>query len=88
MYFLTGLFCIHSSCKYLPIYFNIIIFRDIEVWYFEIYKNGKEREALVPICTKSRLVIKWLLLSLNISAPGHLVIVKFFSRPRYMRFFA
>jgi hypothetical protein len=30
--FLTGLFfCIHSFCKYLPIYFNVIIFGDIEV---------------------------------------------------------
>jgi hypothetical protein len=31
MYFLTELFCIHFSYKYLPIYFNAIIFRDIEL---------------------------------------------------------
>jgi hypothetical protein len=28
----------HSSCKYLPIYFNTIIFEDIEVWDFKIFK--------------------------------------------------
>jgi hypothetical protein len=37
MYFLTGLLCIHFSFKYLPIYFNVIIFGDIELWDFKIF---------------------------------------------------
>jgi hypothetical protein len=52
-YFLTGLFCIHFFCKYLSIYFNIIIFGDIEVWDFKIFKILKVKRALVPMCTKS-----------------------------------
>jgi hypothetical protein len=53
IYFLTGLFCIHFSCIYLPIYFNAIIFGDIELWDFKIFKILKLKGALVPICTKS-----------------------------------
>jgi hypothetical protein len=51
-YFLMGLF---SSCKYLRIYFNAIIFEDIEVCVFEIFKILKVKRALVPMCTKPLL---------------------------------
>jgi hypothetical protein len=50
-YFLTGLFCIHFFCKYPSIYFNIIIFGDIEVWDFKIFKILKVKRALVPLYT-------------------------------------
>jgi hypothetical protein len=55
-YLLTGPFCIHFSSKYLPIYFNAIIFECIKIWDFKIFKILKVKGALVPMCTKSLLV--------------------------------
>jgi hypothetical protein len=45
---------LHTLFLYISIYiFNLIIFYDIKVWNFKIFKILKMEEAPVPICTKS-----------------------------------
>jgi hypothetical protein len=52
-YFLTGLF-LHTTLLYISIYiFNIVIFKNIVVRDFEIFRFLKVKGALVSMCTKS-----------------------------------
>jgi hypothetical protein len=48
---------LHTLVMYISIYiFNLIIFEDIKVWDFKIFKILKMEEVLEPMCTKSLLV--------------------------------